>query len=145
MRAQLAELSELIAITRDVALFSLAFYSKRRGFDLSFTLGSQLLRLPESAGLVMNFHFGKTLQKSVEAVVLADAENPQTCAFRGITEYISAAVAIGWDLTAGYLFPVVELNGVRGTMAITAPRMTAALLAHLRAGGMTDHFTSRLG
>ena len=89
----------------------------RRGFDLSFTLGSQVLRLPESAGLVFNFHFGKTLRKSVEAVVvLADAENPQTCAFRGVTEYISAALAIGWDLTSSYLFPMVELNGVRGTM-----------------------------
>ena len=32
---------------------------------------------------------------------LADAENAQTCAFRGVTEYISAALAIGWDLTAG--------------------------------------------
>ena len=76
VRAQLAEsLSERIAITRDVALFSLAFYSMRRGFNLSFTLGSQVLRLPESAGLVLNFHFGKTLQKSMEAVVvLADAK-----------------------------------------------------------------------
>ena len=114
----------------------------RRGFDLSFTLGSQVLRLPESAGLVFNFHFGKTLRKSVEAVVvLADAEIVQTCAFRGVTEYISAALMISWDLTAGYLFPMVELNGERGTIAITASRMTAALQAHLGAGGMTDHFT----
>ena len=34
-RAQLAEsLSQRVAITRDIALFSLAFYSMRRGFDL---------------------------------------------------------------------------------------------------------------
>ena len=36
---------------------------------------------------------------------------------------------------------MVELNGERGMMAITAPRMTAALQAHLRAGGMPNHFT----
>ena len=36
---------------------------------------------------------------------------------------------------------MVERNGERGTMAITAPRMTAALQAHLRARRMTDHFT----
>ena len=143
VRAQLAEsLSQRIAITRDIALFSLALYSMRRGFDLSFTLASRVLRLPESAGLVFNFLFGKTLRKSVEAVVvLADVKNPQTCAFRGVTEYISAALAIGWDLTAGYLFPVVECNGERGSVAITAPRMTATLQAHLRAGGLPDHFT----
>ena len=111
----------------------------RRGFDLSSTLVSRVLRLPESAGLVCNFHFGKILRKSVEAVVvLADAENPQTCAFRGVTEYISAALAIGWDLTAGYLFPMLECNGERKSVAITVPRMTAALQAHLRAGELPD-------
>ena len=91
---------------------------------------------------MFNFHFGKTFHKSVEVVVVsADAENPQTCAFRGVTEYISASLAIGWDLTACYLLPMVELIGERRTMAITAPRMTAALQAHLRAGGVTDRFT----
>ena len=53
----------------------------------------------------------------------------------------SAVLAIGWDLIAGYLFPMVELNGERETMVATAPCMTAALQAHLRAGGMTDQFT----
>ena len=80
VRAQLAELrSQRITTTRDIALFSLTFYSMGRGFDVSFTLGSQVLRLPESAGLVLNFHFGKTFQKSMEAVgVLADAKHPQS-------------------------------------------------------------------
>ena len=80
VRAQLAELrSQRITTTRDIALFSLTFYSMGRGFDVSFTLGSQVLRLPESAGLVLHFHFGKTFQKSMEAVgVLADAKHPQS-------------------------------------------------------------------
>ena len=91
---------------------------------------------------MFNFHFGKTLRKSVEAVVvLPEADNLKTWAFRGVTEYISAALASSWDLTTGYLFPMVELNCERGTMAITAPHMTAALQAHLREGRMTDHFT----
>ena len=60
MRAQLAEsLSQRIAITCDIAIFSLAFYSIRRGFDLSFSVASRVLLLPESAGLVSNFVFGK--------------------------------------------------------------------------------------
>ena len=74
-------------------------------------------------------------------MVLADAENPQTRAFREVTEYLSAALAIGRDLTGGYLFPVVERNRERGSVAITAPRTTAALQAHLRAGGLPDDFT----
>ena len=58
---------------------------------------------------MFNFYFGKTVRKSAEAVVvLANTQNPQVCAFRGVTQYIAAALAIGWDLTAGYLFPMVE-------------------------------------
>ena len=50
-RAQVAaSLAELISRTRDIALFSLAFYSMRRDCDLSFTLGSQILKLPNSRG-----------------------------------------------------------------------------------------------
>ena len=60
-RAQLeVSVHERISIKRDITLYSLAFYSMKLGFDLSFTLGSQVLRLPKSAGLRFNFHFGNT-------------------------------------------------------------------------------------
>ena len=114
----------------------------RRGHDLSFAMGSQVLRLPESAELIFNFLFGKTLRRSTEAVVvLADKECSQVCAFRAVTEYASAAKSIGWDLTKGYLFSVVLADGARGSVVLSAPRMTAALEGNLRAAGMPDHFT----
>ena len=50
-------MSECIAITRDIPSHTLVFYSIKRGFDLCFTSGSQLLRLPESAGLIFNFRW----------------------------------------------------------------------------------------
>ena len=101
----MASVSDRIAITRDTALYSLALHSMRREFDLSFSLRSQLLRLPKSAGLIFIFHYGKTIWESVEAVVvLADTECLGTYAFRGVTEHISAAQCIGWDLSGGYLF-----------------------------------------
>ena len=96
----------------------------KRGVDLSFTLGLQVLRLPKSTGLVFKFHFRNTLRK-----------------FRGVTKYIAAALAIGWNLPAGYLFLMVEQNGERRITALTAARITAALQAHLRARGVPDHFT----
>ena len=56
----------------------------RRGFDLSLALGSRVLRVPESAGFIFNFHFGKTLRKSADSVeVLVDGEFPQICVVRG--------------------------------------------------------------
>ena len=114
----------------------------RRGYDPSFTMGSQVLRLPGSAGLIFNFQFGKTLRRSAEAVVLlADKESPQTCAFRGVMEYIPAAQSIRWDLAKGHLFPLVLADGSRGPVPMSAQRMTAALQGHLRMAGLPDHFT----
>ena len=56
LRAQAAEsLRERIIITRDVALFSLAMYSMRRGSDLSFTLAAQ--NPPATGGPGVHFQF----------------------------------------------------------------------------------------
>ena len=46
-------------IARDIARFYLAFESIRRGYDLSITKGAQVLRLPESAGLIFSFSPGE--------------------------------------------------------------------------------------
>lgn len=52
MRAQLSQsVKEGISITRDIALYYLAFAIIRRGFDSSCTLGSQVFQLLESAAL----------------------------------------------------------------------------------------------
>lgn len=64
----------------------------RRGHGLSFTLGSQLLRLTESAGLVCRFNWARTLtlRRSTKVVAtLTDKQCPQVCAFRGLTNYNS--------------------------------------------------------
>ena len=142
-RAQLVEsLAQRIAITRDIALYSLSFASMRRGHDLSFTKGSQVLRLPQCRGLIFTFQLGKTLRKSSEAVVvLADNKCPQIWAFRRVTKYISAAFSVGWDLAKGHLFPVVLPGEGRGGVALTAPRMVTALQGHLRATGLPSKFT----
>ena len=49
-------------------------------------------------------------------VVLADTERLQTCALRGVTEYISAVLGVGWGLTGGYLLPGVEPQGGQETV-----------------------------
>ena len=142
-RAQVAtSLAKRISLTRDNALYALAFFSMRRGYDLSYTLGSQILRLLESRGLIFNFQFGKTLRASSEAVVvLADRDCPHKCACRAVTAYISAAQRIGWDLPAEHVFPVVAAEGGRGSRPLSAARMTASLQLHLREAGLPNHFT----
>lgn len=82
-RAQVApQLGDRLALTRDVALFSLALFSMHRDYDLSFTLGSQILKLPGARGLIFGFQFGKQLRpSSEEVVVLADHDCPELCGF----------------------------------------------------------------
>ena len=142
-RAQMmASLAKRISLTRDIALLSLALYSMRRGYDIFFTLGSQILKLSKSRDLIFNFEFGKTLRASSEAlVVLAGRDCPAVCTFRAVMAYISAAQRMGWNLTAGHLFPVVTAEGDRVSLPLPAARMTTALLGHLRAAGLPSHFT----
>ena len=55
-------------------------------------MGSQVLRLPESAGHIVNVQFWKTLRRSAEAVaVFVEKESSQTSAFRAVRKVISAA------------------------------------------------------
>ena len=91
-----------LPLTRDIALFSLAFYSMNRVYDLSFTLGFTILKLPSSRGLIFNFHFGKTLRAlSKAAVILPGRDCPVICPFRAVAAYISAGIADGVGLDLG--------------------------------------------
>ena len=51
------------------------------------------------------------------------------------------AQRMGWDITAGHVFPVVTAEGGRGSLPLPADRMTTALQGHLRAAGLPSHFT----
>lgn len=74
---------------------SLTFESMKRGYDLSFAKGWPVLRLPDSAGTTFYFQFWKMLRRSAEAVVvLTHKECSQACAYRGVTECISAGQSV---------------------------------------------------
>lgn len=74
-------------------------------------------------------------------VVLVDMTCLDTCAFRGVTEYIPAALGIGWDISEGSLFPAIWSDGSRGNVALSAPRITVTLQLHLRALRLPGHYT----
>lgn len=74
-------------------------------------------------------------------VVLADRAQPQTCAFRAVSQYIAAARLLKWDLQQGYLFPEVSKDGSRSNRPLTAARMTSTLQASLTAAELPNHFT----
>ena len=128
-RAQVASsLAARVALTRYSTLYSLIFFSRRKGDDLSFTMESHIITLAESKGLISNFQLGETLWASSEGgVVLADRDCPAICALRAVMAYIFAARWIGWGLTTGHLFSVVPAEGGRGRLFLSAAHMTANL------------------
>lgn len=91
-------------------------------------------------------HLCLSVRENVAAIGRSDSrvggqECSQTCAFRKVTEYISASQSTAWDLTKDHLFPLVLADGSKGAVPMPAQRMTAALQGHLRMGGLPDHFT----
>ena len=70
-RAQtLRTAAERIAMTRDVAIFCVAFHTMKRGFELSVAVASQVLQMSGGESFIFNFLFGKTLRNSSQAVVV---------------------------------------------------------------------------
>ena len=63
-------LRERMSITRDMALFCVAFHTRGSGSDLACTLGAQVVRFPEGWGFVFNFQFGKTFRSSSQSFVV---------------------------------------------------------------------------
>lgn len=57
------------------------------------------LKLPDCAGTVFNFCFGKSLRSGVDkaATVLVDSDNPETHVVDAFRAFASAAEPIAWD------------------------------------------------
>ena len=108
----LPTVGERLARMRDVALFIVAFHTMQRGFDLSCALASQVLRLPNGAGLIFNFHLRKTLRASSHSVVAKRDPSSDICPVRAIGEFSMVARSVGWEMGTGYLFPEIALTAL---------------------------------
>ena len=113
-------------------------FTMRSGYDLSFTLKSQVQSLPKSRGLIFNCQFGMTLRASSEAAVaLAHQDCPEN--LRNRSSYVLHLM--GWDLDAGHLFPVVSEEQNRGSLLISTARMTAHPQGQLRVAELPSRST----
>ena len=53
-------------LARDIALFTVAFRTTKRGDEVSRTLIQSILRLPNECGLLFNFQWGKILRSGAD-------------------------------------------------------------------------------
>lgn len=108
MRARLANESlaaRRIALERDIAVFPVAFHTRRRGDDLHHIMGSGLMMLPDHGGFILNFPSGKALRAAVP--IRPDSLLPSICpvAILSNSNNFDSAKLCHWNSGRGCLFP----------------------------------------
>ena len=83
------------AMVRDEAIYSDAFHTMKRGFELSVSLGSQVVQISRGEGLIFNILFGKPPRESSQVVVVPrDVDCREICAVAAMIEYRQAAASM---------------------------------------------------
>ena len=59
-----------VVLARDLALFTVAFETTKRGDELSRTLIQRILRIPNLSGFLFNFQWGKTMRDVADHLIL---------------------------------------------------------------------------
>ena len=120
-----------VVLARDIALFTVAFSTLKRGDGLSRTFIQRILRLPNECGFLFNFQWGKTMRDGADHLMTVeyDTKRMTTCPIRAVEQYIAVGTALGWNMTQGYLFPRISRRPntgtpIRGITPISAPDMT---------------------
>ena len=138
-----------VVFARNIALFTVAFSTLKRGDGLSRTLKQRILRLPNECDFLFNFQWGKTMRDGADHLMTVeyDTKRMTTCPIRAVEQYIAVGTALGWNMTRGYLFPRISRRPntgapIRGKTPISAPYyMTKALKVHARNAGERTAFT----
>ena len=100
-----------ITLARDIAFFTVALSTTKRGAELTATLIQRILRLPNKSGLMFNFQYEKTQRHGVDHILTVpyDEEYVAIYPVRAVTQLIDIDKGVGWDMVEGtcYLrFPV---------------------------------------
>ena len=76
-------------LVRDIALFTVAFSTLKRGDGLSCTLIQRILRLPNECGFLFNFQWGKTVRDGADHLMTVedDTKRMTTCPIRAVKQY----------------------------------------------------------
>ena len=132
----------------NIALFTVAYNTLKRGDGLSRTLTQRISRLPNECGFPFNFQRGKTMRNGADHLMTVeyDTKRMTTCPIRAVEQHIAVGTALGWNMTQGCLFPRISRRPntgapIRGKTPISAPDMTKTLKVHARNGGEHTAFT----
>ena len=136
MRTQLqitASDADRVTLARDIAFFTVAFSTTKRGAKLTATLIQRILRLPNKSELMFNFPYGKTQREGADHILTVpyDEEYVAVCPVRAVTQLVDIGKSVGWDMTGGYLFSEISCGrggrAIRSSLPTSEAKMSAAL------------------
>ena len=93
----------IIVLARDIALFTVAFSTLKRGDGLSRTLIQRILRLPNECGFLFNFQWRKTMRDGADHLMTVDNDTKRTTTrpIRAVKQCVAVGTALGWNMTQG--------------------------------------------
>ena len=131
--------------SRDIAIFSLAFCTSKRGDDLVKIVANNVMRIPNKGGLVFNFTWGKTLRNGKGHMFGLECtcqflEEKGFCASCEVDNYVKEAEDLGWDFNKGYLFSENN-HGTKNAGPMKAAKLTRILVGYLKKFDIFDKET----
>ena len=97
--------SERYIYARDLAFFSLDFFSGDRASDLGRIKTVDVLKHPDGSSLLFHQRVGKTLRgKNSRAFAVKQTANPAICPVRNLQFFVELCNSMQLDLSAGFLF-----------------------------------------
>ena len=131
--------SERYIYARDLAFFSLDFFSGDRALDLGRIKTIDVLRHPDGMSLLFHQHIGKTLRgKHSRAFAVKQTANPAICPVQNLQFYINLCASMQVKLSSGFLFHPTTSKGCISNAPFLASTMQARLVKYLSTLGIYD-------
>lgn len=99
-------------LARDLAFFSIDFFSGDRGSDLGRVKSTDVLCFPDNTGFIIKQVFGKTLRGTGSNIFgLKQIPGSPACPVANLRCYIALTAAMSIELKTGYLFRTTNRQG----------------------------------
>ena len=135
--------SEHYISARDLAFFSLDFFSGDRASDLGRIKTVAVLKHPDGSSLLFHQCVGKTLRgKTSRTFTVKQTANPAICPERNPQFFVELCNSMRLDLSAGFLFRPTSKKGGVINAPLLAPTVQARLTKYLSSLGINDGETA---
>lgn len=133
MRASGVTPIELYILSRDMAFFSIDFFSGDRASDLGRVKSVDVLAKYDGNSFVFNQVFGKTLRGNNSNVfAIQKVKNSPVCPVANLRIYLALACKLGVDLKTGFLFRSTNRQGNVTTKPFVGTAVGNRLRKHLQ-------------